>query len=267
MTNEKAARYDQLIQAVFDNNYSAGSTSIEFERTEIEAACAALMIEIPKNIGDVIYTFRYRRPLPKSIRDRAADGKEWAIMPNGRAKYRFQETVATRILPTQGLVVTKIPDATPEIVLANILGDEQAVLARIRYNRLIDLFLGVSAYSLQNHLRTTVVDLGQVEVDELYAAVNDHGVQYVVPVQAKGGNDQIGIVQIQQDLAMCSEKFPTLIPRAVAAQSVGDVLVLFELTLENAEIRIVRERQYRLVAADEITQDDLDQYASRSNDG
>ena len=126
----------------------------------------------------------------------------------------------------------------------------------------------MSAYSLQNHLRTTVVDLGQVEVDELYAAVNDHGVQYVVPVQAKGGNDQIGIVQIQQDLAMCSEKFPTLIPGQLRWHS---QLATFS-SCSSSLSRMLRSAScvsasIALVAADEITQDDLDQYASRSNDG
>src|SRR5271157_4057421 len=33
--------------------------------------------------------------------------------------------------------------------------DEQALLAKVRYTRLIDTFLGITAYSLQNHLRTT----------------------------------------------------------------------------------------------------------------
>jgi len=36
------------------------------------------------------------------------------------------------------------------------LGDEQALLAKLRYNRLLDIFTGVVCYSLQNHLRTNV---------------------------------------------------------------------------------------------------------------
>jgi len=33
----------------------------------------------------------------------------------------------------------------------------------------------VSAYSLQNHLRTTVEHIGQIEVDEIYVAVDSAG--------------------------------------------------------------------------------------------
>jgi hypothetical protein len=61
-----------------------------------------------------------------------------------------------------------VPDATPGIVAKYSLNDEQALLAKVRYNRLIDIFTGVTCYSLQNHLRTTVAELGQVETDEIY---------------------------------------------------------------------------------------------------
>ena len=41
--------------------------------------------------------------------------------------------------------------------------------------------------ALQNHLRTTVAGMGQVETDEIYVGVDRSGSHYVVPVQAKGG--------------------------------------------------------------------------------
>ncbi len=55
---------------------------------------------------------------------------------------------------------TKIPDSTPGIVMMYALSDEQALLARLRYNRLIDIFTAVTCYSLQNHLRTAVPNVG-----------------------------------------------------------------------------------------------------------
>jgi len=51
------------------------------------------------------------------------------------------------------MAATKIPDSTPELVGAYALDDEQALLAIVRYNRLIDIFLSLTTYSLQNHLR------------------------------------------------------------------------------------------------------------------
>jgi hypothetical protein len=135
-----------------------------------------------------------------------------------------------------------------------------------RYNRLIDIFLGVTNYSLQNHLRTTVKSLGQIEIDEIYVGVDKQGRQFVIPVQAKGGNDKMASVQAKQDIACCSEKFPTLICRAISAQFMADnKIALFELALDDDEIRIVEERHYKLVSSGDISPEDLEAYSTRSN--
>jgi hypothetical protein len=171
----------------------------------------------------------------------------------------------SRIVPSENKYEIKIPDATPEIVAQHALGDEQALLAKVRYNRLIDTFLRVTAYSLQSHLRTTVPEMGQIETDEVYVAVRNTGQQFVVPIQAKGGSDQIGVVQVQQDLALCREAFPCLTPRPVAVQfksdDKGDVIVMFELIQDGDEVKVLDERHYRLVSADQITQQDLEAMA------
>ena len=134
----------------------------------------------------------------------------------------------------------------------------------MRYNRLIDIFLGVAAYSMQNHLRTHVRGIGQVEVDEVYLAVDRYGVQYILPTQAKGGTDRIGITQIEQDLAMCDLKFPGLVARPIAAQFVGDIIALFELAVQDESIVIVRESHYRLVPHNEITAADRELFKSQA---
>lgn len=127
--------------------------------------------------------------------------------------------------------------------------------------RLLDIFLGVAAYSLQNHLRTTVKGMGQVEIDEVYVAVYKRGRQYVLPVQAKGGSDRLSTVQTAQDRACCAEKFPQLICRSISAQFMDDdVIALFELAASGDEVRIVEERHYKLVPAAQISGGDLRAY-------
>jgi len=156
-------------------------------------------------------------------------------------------------VPNKSLVTTSIPDATPEIIRAYALDDEQALLAIVRYNRLIDTFLGLTTYSLQNHLRTTVSGVGQIEIDEVYIGLDKYGCHYVIPVQAKGGNDRIGVVQIAQDISFAAEKFPDMRCRPIAAQFMSDeVIALFELTFEGGEVRVVEERHYKLVPASEL---------------
>lgn len=238
---------------MFFDHYEEGLTEFEFQREELEDAVTALGVARVKNLGDIPYSFRYRNPFPDSILETEPEGYEWIIEGAGIGRYRFKLVTASRVVPREDLVVIDIPDATPELIRAYQLDDEQALLATVRYNRLIDTFLGVTAYSLQNHLRTTVKDVGQIEIDELYIGIDKLGCHYVIPVQAKGEKDQIGIVQTTQDIRFAEQKFPGMRCRAIAAQFLdNDVVALFELTLRDGEIKVVEERHYRLVPADRL---------------
>lgn len=258
-------RYQSIISRVFKLHFKKGASEFDFTRDEFVAIAKTLKIELPKNVGDVIYSFRYRNELPDSIRSTAAAGREWVIEGAGRAQYRFKLVTLNRIVPRDELFTIKVPDATPEIINAYALGDEQALLAKVRYNRLIDVFLGITASSLQNHLRTTVKAVGQIEIDEIYVGIDRYGRQFVVPVQAKGGSDKHGVVQTQQDVACCAEKFPGLICRPVSAQFMADKrIAMFELAVVGGDIKVVDEKHYQLVAASSISADDLTQYSNLS---
>ena len=258
---ETPNRYRALIEKIFFDHYTDGATEFEFVRKEFDEAADELGLDRVKNIGDVNYAFRYRGARPGSILETQPDGYEWIIEGAGRGRYRFKLVKESRIAPREDLVVIDIPDATPELIRAYALDDEQALLAIVRYNRLIDTFLGLTTYSLQNHLRTTVEGMGQIEIDELYIGLDKRGCHYVIPVQAKGGKDQIGIVQTTQDIRFVDQKFPGMRCRAIAAQFMDDrVVALFELTLQDDEIKVVEERHYRLVPVDELDRDAIRDY-------
>lgn len=254
-------RYLALIERIFFDRYLPGVETFEFERTALEKAAKSLKIVLPKNLGDVIYSIRYRMELPKKIRATQPAGKEWIIEGSGRSKYTFRLSRVVRFSPNSSLTVIKIPDATPEIIGAYALSDEQALLAKLRYNRLIDIFLGIAAYSLQNHLRTTAGQIGQVEIDEVYVGIDKAGRQYIVPVQAKGGSDKLSAVQTKQDIAVCKEKFDNLVCRPVSAQFMaGNLIALFELKIVDGDVRIAEEKHYELVPAKNIGASDLAAY-------
>lgn len=255
-------RYQAIIIDIFQRNYIGGE-EFEFGREEISEAANRLDIEPPKNLGDVIYTFRYRKALPQPILDTQPEGRFWLILGAGDARYRFRLSKLIAIVPTQGMMVRKIPDATPEIISQYALSDEQALLAKIRYNRLIDVFLGIVAYSLQNHLRTKIPNYGQIEIDELYVGIDARGAQYIVPVQAKGGSDMLGVIQTIQDTIFCEtqDRYKHCIPRPVSAQFMADdIIAMFELNFDGDDVSIVRERQYRLTEAKNIGEKDLSAY-------
>jgi hypothetical protein len=257
-------RYKTLIQKIFTDRYRRGSERIEFDRSDLPKAAQLLGIRLPKNLGDVIYSIRYRTEMPDAIVSTQSKGREWIIEGVGRSRYAFRLVRINRVVPNPSLLEIKVPDSTPEIVTAYALSDELALLARVRYNRLVDIFMGVVAYSLQNHLRTTVTGIGQVEIDEVYVGIDSAGRQFILPVQAKGGSDQLSVVQTKQDMACCTEKFPELICRPISAQFMErELIALFELAQSHDEIRIVAERHYRLVPADQIEPEDLRAYRTR----
>ena len=261
----KRNRYESLIEKIFFDRYQPGITEFSFLRKDLSEAANELEIKLPKNLGDLLYSFRFRTELPNSIVDIQPEDKEWIIELAGKARYLFRLTTVNRIVPNPSLQSIKIPDATPEIVAGHSLSDEQALLAKVRYNRLIDIFLGITTYSLQNHLRTTVKGIGQIEIDEVYVGLDKHGSQYVIPVQAKGGNDQLAVVQTKQDIKCCEEKFPYLLCKPISAQFIEDDLIaLFELTIEDELVKIVEERHYKLVPFDSIDNDTLTTYRQRS---
>lgn len=211
-----------------------------------------------------MYNFRYRVLLPRAVRDRAPEGQHWIIRPAGRGKYRFVSTTVAAITPNAMLAETKVPDSTPGVIAVYALTDEQSLLAKVRYNRLIDIFTGVTCYSLQSHLRTTVPGMGQIETDEVYVGVDRRGAHFVFPVQAKGGSDVLSIVQIEQDVAMCAVKFKGLICRPVAAQFVEDNLIaLFGFEENDQGVAITSERHYRLAPPEDLTSDILESYRNR----
>ncbi|MEI6509906.1 MAG: endonuclease, partial [bacterium] len=237
---------------------------VAFQREDLISTADELSIKLPKNLGDIVYSFRYRADLPESIRSRSPEGLEWVIRPTGQARYKFSLSAIPRFFPNPILAETKILDATPGIIAKYAFNDEQALLAKIRYNRLIDIFTGVACYSLQNHLRTTVPNMGQVETDEIYVGVDKRGAQYVFPVQAKGSSDQLGIVQIEQDFALCAAKFPQLICRPIAAQFMeNNLIALFAFEEGENGVSISDEKHYQLVPPEHLADEDLVNYRNR----
>jgi hypothetical protein len=261
----KKNRYTQIIERIFADRYRDGVREIAFERDDLVRVAKKLKIKLPDNLGDLIYSFRYRTLLPESISSKAPEGEHWIIRPAGKSRYCFALTNLPKITPNELLVETKVPDATPGIIEMYALSDEQALLAKLRYNRLIDIFTGVTCYSLQNHLRTAIAGMGQVETDEIYVGLDRKGAHYVFPVQVKGGNDRLSIVQIEQDFAMCSTKFPSLICRALAGQFMpNNVIALFEFTKSDDAVAVVTEKHYRLVPKEELSAEDLQRYSELS---
>lgn len=193
--------------------FSAG----DFSRALVASGAPQFLVHTA-SIQDFVRFFRSEARWPKRIKATAPRGKTWIITGRGDAVYEFRLITTTILSADPGWFKTKVPDATPEIVECLNLSGEQLLLARIRYNRLVDLFCRCVAHPLQNHLRTTVKGLGQIEIDELYVGANRLGQHFIIPVQAKKEKDRLGVSQLIQDYEYCKIKHPGMIPRLLAVQ-------------------------------------------------
>ncbi len=64
---KKPNRYAAIIEDIFFAKYKKGAREVAFERAEFEACAKKLSIPLPKNLGDLVYSFRYRANLPDKI--------------------------------------------------------------------------------------------------------------------------------------------------------------------------------------------------------
>lgn len=260
------SKYDEIISRVFDDNHTPGSRVIPITREELAEACDDLNIPRIKNLGDIPYSYRFRKELPPSIKNQSPDDCEWIIVGSGVGRYEFRLASPAKISPSLHRLRTKIPDATPEIVKKYAPGtDEQALLTKVRYNRLVDIFTGLTCYSIQNHLRTTVSSIGQIEIDEIYLGISKKGAHYVIPCQAKSPGDKFGIVQFMQDIEFCKNRYPEAICKPIALQFLSNSdLAILELSVETVndiyKLSVVDERHYQLTSKDGIADADIAAY-------
>lgn len=258
-------RYADILEDIFFRKYGPEIRTMDFKASDIYETADRIGVERPDNKYDAAYQFRSRNGKTEKVKATEAAGLEWIIRGAGRGKYRFELVKKVSLAPNPNYAETKIPDATPSIISRYALSDEQALLAKIRFNRLIDIFTGLTCYSMQSHLRTYLDEIGQIETDEFYLGIDKHGAHYALPVEAKGERDRLGIVQIENNFALGSkEQFSNLICRPIAAQFRSDeAIVLMEFEINNGEIKIVSERHYRLVPTDQLTDEEILSYRNR----
>ncbi len=153
------------------------------------------------------------------------------------------------IFPMEGRFVVEVPEATPVIVSAHARSEEALLLAQVRYCRLIDIFLEITSWPLENHLRAKLDGGGPFEVDDLYVGMRQDGRQFIIPVQAGTGSCRI----THKHIAWCAERFPGLLCRAVSVQPTPKgAIAMIELAIADGAVGVLHERHYRPVAWDKL---------------
>lgn len=94
------SKYDDVIERVFLRNYRDGVIKVVFDRDELAQACDDLGFARIKNLGDIPYTYRFRRELPSSIKEKCPNKYEWIIIGAGIGSYEFRLASPGKIEPT-----------------------------------------------------------------------------------------------------------------------------------------------------------------------
>lgn len=165
--------------------------------------------------------------------------------------------------PRQELVSSLVLDATPGVVAACTINRVQLLLARIRHGRLVGSFCGFEAHSLQTNLEIGCLDSGSVVIDEIYVGHCPEGVAHVVSLQVTDDGRCVKQL-VEHRLGFCRREFPRMVCRPVSAQFMSpDRIAMFELGVQDGDIRVVSEEHFELVPAAKIGDADLALYAQR----
>lgn len=241
--------YDAVILELFRRHYREGIDYFVFDKDEIAEVCAKLSITI-RNTPDLIYSYRSRKPLPNSIRKKG----HWALDSAGRGKYAFRLlSVSPHFeINLNDFTPIEIFNAIPEAVEGLLRKDEQSLLTKLLYNRLIDLFTGLTCYHIQNHYRSFVKHKGEVEVDAVYTGADRFGTLYIIPIEAKSEADSelLGRIQVTQMVSLVKQDFPSLKRRILAAKALADGTIgLVEFTDHDIpdEIGIATISRFKLI--------------------
>lgn len=253
---EQRRQYDRVWRLIFEEARARspqGASQYEFGTADQRRAQAS--IGNTGNTYDLKYYLKGRGQLPHPVQQEAPAGKVWLIRTLGKGRYAFYLGTAgeDRIEPDSTLAPIEIPNALPQIVEKYARKDEQALLARIRYNNLVGLFLGLSVYSLQSHWKTSIKGTGiPTEIDEVYVGVDADGRQCAICVEAKSKapKETISAAQLIGAHRAASHQFGDTVIVTVAAKEIGDgaiAMMLLDIDPLGETAKVVSERLYRMV--------------------
>ncbi|HVU15522.1 MAG TPA: hypothetical protein VHD32_01245 [Candidatus Didemnitutus sp.] len=242
--------YVPILLRIFEEKYRDGDVVLDFTLDDIRKAAAELKIS-SRNVADVVYRMRARTVLPKAILDKGF----YILRATGRGKYRF-EVAENTIFALPACEIQEALDLTPlpvrRLLPKNVAEiDEQGLLTMISYCQLLDHFTGLKVYRLRSHVRKSVADIGQAELDEIDVgvALREDERPIIFPIEAKAVDEPVNRVQIAAMVIFCDQYFPGHEIRPLAIKLDYDSLIHFlefNPARVSADLKIVKSATYRL---------------------
>lgn len=242
--------YVPILRELVRRFHEPGTQRVEFTVRDVRQVAEDLGIEIG-NAPDLVYRMRARTRLPDDILDmgftilRGVGRGRYALEVGGEAVVRLPEH---EILDHNDQTPLPVRRLLPEDLVEL---DEQGLLTMVSYCKLLDHFTGMTVYRLRSHVRKSVPNVGQAELDEIDVgvAMRDDDAPVVFPIEAKAADEVINRVQIATAVAYCETYFPRHEIRPIVVKLTYDGVLHFlefRATTALAGLRVINSCGYRL---------------------
>jgi hypothetical protein len=247
--------YVPILVDIFQRKYQDGDEIVQFTLDEVRETAERLDMKI-RNPSDLVYRMKSRTKLPSEILDKGFT----IIKIVKKGVYQFQLGESTIVDLTKENVI-QIQDTTPVAVrrfleekLSEI--DEQGLLTIVHYCDLLSHFTGLKIYRLKSHVRKSVVNIGQVEVDEVDIGVGLDSLEtpIIFPIEAKSASDPLNWTQIANQVNFSKQLFLNYVIRPIGIKVDYDSLLhIIEFTpeMEANKIKIKNSATYNLILSEE----------------
>lgn len=250
--------YVPVILKLFRDRWRPGASTVVFSLDDVRTAVEAVRAESDtpdrissRNPADVVYRMRSRTKLPPEILEKGFH----ILRAVGRGRYQFEKASSSIIeTPVNELIATI--DQTPMPVrrlLPETMAemDEQALLSIVGYCCLLDHFTGMKIYRLRSHVRKSVPNIGQAELDaiDVGIAAGEDDVPVIFPIEAKAVSDELNRVQIFNMIQYAAHYYPGLKVRPLALKVDYQSAVHFmefNVATRPGELRIIRSASYAI---------------------
>ena len=250
--------YVPVILKLFRDRWRPGASTVVFTLDDVRTAVEAVRAESDnpdrissRNPADLVYRMRSRTKLPEEILEKGFH----VLRAIGRGRYQFEKA-------SSGIIEVPVKEPVPAIdqtpmpvrrLLPETMAemDEQALLSIVGYCSLLDHFTGMKIYRLRSHVRKSVPNIGQAELDaiDVGIAAGEDDMPVIFPIEAKAVSDELNRVQIFNMIQYAAHYYPGLKVRPLALkvdyQSVVHFME-FNLAARPGELRIIRSESYTI---------------------
>lgn len=214
--NNKAKSF---IKHLIEKNFTASQDSIPFSRDDVSLYCLKKFKKIPKNVGDIIYSLRYRMDYLSTFDHLLDPDYTWTLLSLSTGQYELKPMPKLKLPDLTSVPVISKIDKTPEHIHNLRPLNDQSLLMKIYQNKVLSEFLEDDLILLQAHHKVNLKDWGQAEIDGIVASETSPRL-YLVEV--KGYTEVIGWPQIIQLKMYAEQNHPGLPFTPIFVQSHRD---------------------------------------------